>query len=57
MRTGGKSSKGIFSFLKLNYEILKINRFHKVNYSVRNMMIKFLIRIFERTQNDIKRKK
>lgn len=57
MRTGGKSSKSIFSFLKLNYEIFKINRVHRVNYTVKNMLIKILIRIFERTQNDIMRKK
>ena len=56
MRTGGKSSKSIFSFLKLNYEILKINRFHKVNYSVRNMMIKFLIRILKELKMILKEK-
>ncbi len=48
MKTGGKSSFSIKSLIKLNLEISRINKFHFVDYSIWNFLIKIIIRMSER---------
>tara|TARA_Y100001958_G_C21232143_1_gene558006 strand:- start:798 stop:1613 length:816 start_codon:yes stop_codon:yes gene_type:complete len=48
MKTGGKSSESFKSILKLNSEILSINKHNGVQISLKNFIIKTFIRLFER---------
>ena len=50
MKTGGKSSGGLNSFLKVNSEILSINKNLNIPYSFKNFIIKMIIRLFERLE-------
>ncbi len=48
MKTGGKSSISINSFINLNLEINRINKIHFVDYSIWKFLIKIIIRMSER---------
>lgn len=48
MKTGGKSSGSLISLIKLNLEIKRINKFHKVKYNLWSVLIKLMIRFLER---------
>ena len=52
MKTGGKSSVSLSSLIKLNLEIKRINKFHKVKYNLWRFLLKLIIRFLERLKTN-----
>ena len=48
MKTGGKSSSSIISFIKLNNEIRIINENYSIDYNFLKFFVKVVIRMTER---------